>query len=100
MSAGCIKKKTDRVAIVKRAKDSLEEALKILRKYPDPDKAPREIEKACSLVRRAIGPNYPDGPIHQEDGRLDYSAVMQEGEENPPEHWVIGLDWLLEHYFS
>lgn len=100
MSANCIKKKADRVAIVKRTVECLEKALKIMKKHPDPDKAPREIEEAYGLMLRAIGPEYPDGPIRQENGRLDYSAVMGEGDEKPPDHWIIGLSWLMEHYFS
>lgn len=100
MSAGCLKKKKDRVEIMKRSVKFLDEALKILKKYPDPDKNPREIEKAYGLILRVGGPQYPDGPIHQENGTLDYSAVTPEGETEPPEEWKVGLSWLLEHYFS
>lgn len=100
MSAGCLKKKEDRVAIVKRSVDRLEKALKILRKHPDPDKAPRELVEAYGLILQVVGPRYPDGPLHREDGTLDYSDLMQKGEETVPEYWKVGLSWLLEHYFS
>jgi hypothetical protein len=100
VSAGCIKKKADRMAIVKRTVECLEKALKIMKKHPDPDKAPREIEEAYGFILRCIGPEYPDGPIHKPNGTLDYSALMHEGDEEPPEHWKVGLSWLTEHYFS
>lgn len=91
MSSGCVVKKEERQRIVADAITNLAAALKILRKYPDPDKKPRELGMALEHVRRAIGPNYPNGPLRQPDGTLKYY------EETDTR---IGLDWLIEHYFS
>lgn len=84
MSAGCIPKKEDRIAVVARAVEALQKAIKILKKYPDPDKGKREVEEASGLVSRILGDFYDDG--------TDPSDL--EAPKKP------GLRRLTEHYFS
>lgn len=100
MSSGCLKKAAERKRIVKDSIAYFDKALKILKRHPDPDKAPREIEEAVGLLYRAMGPEYPDGPLRKPNGTLDYSHLMKEWDEEPPKHWIVGLSWLMEHYFS
>ncbi len=91
MSSGCIRAKKERKRIIADAVKFLSEAVRILKKHPDPDKAPREIEDAVACVHKAMGPEYPNGPIRRDDGTLKYDDESD---------GKIGLDWLLEHYFS
>ena len=77
MSSGCVPKKADRLAIIKKATELTRKALKILEDNPDPDKAKREIEEACSFLGEAVGDFY--GPDPLENGMLQR---------------------LMEHYFS
>ena len=78
MSAGCIKSKEERLAIVRRGVEHVEAALRILKELPDPDKDCRKFEEAVSLLHKAMGPDYPN--------RYDDE--------------LIGFNWLMEHYFS
>lgn len=84
MSSGCIPKKADRIAVVARTVAALKEALKILKKYPDPDKNRREVERGWGFISEIIGDFYDDGA----DPR---------GPEAPKKP---GMRRLLEHYFS
>lgn len=84
MSAGCIPNKADRKAVISRAVEHLEKALKILRKCTEPDKAKRDVEEASGHVSRALGDFYDDGTVHD-----DPEAPKQPG-----------LRRLTEHYFS
>ncbi len=84
MSAGCIPKKADRIAVVSHAIHHLQAALKLLRKCLNPDQCPRDIEEASALIAQALG--------HHDDDGTDHHAA---GEAKTP-----GLRRLTEHYFS
>lgn len=65
--------KRQRKQIIHTAARRIEQALKLLREIEDPDLDPRVVEKAMGLLKSAIGDHY--------SGK-------------------VGLDTLVEHYFS
>jgi hypothetical protein len=83
MSAGCVPKRKDRLAILTEARLKVRKALAILDEVHDPDKGKRRLEEAAALLSRALGDFY-DPPPEDEEG-------------NPG---VPGLRRLMEHYFS
>lgn len=85
MSSGCVPNKAERIELIQDAVISLESAQLVLNEFAmelrDPDDDPRAIESAVQDIRDALGCEYPN-----KDDKCPNDGV--------------GLNWLMEHYFS